>query len=132
MIEMVSLDLDGKPDWAAAEAFIDSLVLEEVGEEVLETCGVDPDADPTESWLDTVKERLRSDLARFRDDIETDRDVIEVWEAEEALILASVGTLDDERDPDSGHGWMCRLVDGGALAAAGFKRLLKADLYRFA
>ncbi len=132
MIEMVSLDLGEKPDWEAAEAYVDSLVLEEVGEDLLQTCRVDPDADPREEWLGTVKERLRSDLARLRNDLETDRDEIEVWELEDALILASVGTLDDERDPDSGHGWMCRLVDSGVLAAAGFKRALKADLYRFA
>ena len=32
------------------------------------------------------------------------------------------------RHPDGGHGWMCRLVDSGALTAAGFQRVRKATL----
>jgi hypothetical protein len=35
---------------------------------------------------------------------------------------------DDEADPDKGHGWMCRLVDSGVLAAAGFERVRKNEL----
>ena len=45
-------------------------------------CGVDVDQDPRETWLATVKERLRADLEAFR----------------------------NEFDPISGHGWMCRLT----------------------
>jgi hypothetical protein len=43
-------------------------------------------------------------------------------------VLASVGSMSDEAHPDRGHGWMCRLADAGALAAAGFVRVRKADL----
>ena len=33
-----------------------------------------------------------------------------------------------EADPDSGHGWMTRLVDVSALGAAGFSRVRKAEV----
>jgi len=129
MMEMVALELGLSPDWKEAEAYIDSLVLEEVGEDLLAECGVDPEVDRRERWLSLVKERLREDLRRFRQDVETDRDELEVWELEDALLFVSVGSAADEGDPDNAHGWMCRLVDSGALAAAGFKRVRKAELY---
>jgi hypothetical protein len=31
-------------------------------------------------------------------------------------IFMTVGSYEDEFDPGSGHGWMCRLVDRGAGA----------------
>ena len=34
-----------------------------------------------------------------------------------------VGSEDDEANPDSGHGWLCRLVDASAAGAAGFERV---------
>jgi hypothetical protein len=40
----------------------------------------------------------------------------------------SVGSEDDESDPDKGHGWMTRLVDSGVLAVANFERVRKADI----
>ena len=53
---------------------------------------------------------------------------IEEWDFRDGRIFASVGSLADEADPDSGHGWLCRLLDSGALAAAGFERVRKAQL----
>ena len=88
----------------------------------------DPDRDPRDSWLDTVKDRLRSDLAAFRADVEGDHDDIEEWDFLDGRVFASVGSFDDESNPNSGHGWMCRLVDSGALAAAGFVRVRKSSL----
>ena len=35
---------------------------------------------------------------------------------------------DDESDPLSGHGWLCRLVDAEVHGAAGFVRVRKAEL----
>lgn len=35
---------------------------------------------------------------------------------------------DDESNPHSGPGWLTRLVDAGALGAAGFSRVRKAEL----
>jgi hypothetical protein len=127
-VELVALESIEAPDWAAAESYLDSLILEEVEDDLLELCGVDPDVDPRETWLGTVKERLRSDLGRFRGDIEGDHDQIEEWDFADGRIFASVGSADDEADPDSGHGWMCRLVDVSALGAAGFSRVRKAEL----
>jgi hypothetical protein len=75
-----------------------------------------------------VQRRLRADVARFRDDVETDHDEIEQWQLGDELILASSGSWEDEANPDSGHGWMCRLADAGVLVAAGFHELRKADL----
>lgn len=127
-VELVALDPGEAPDWAEAEEYLDALVLEEIEDDLLVLSGVDPDRDPRDSWLDTVKERLRSDLERFRDDIEGDHDEIEEWDFGGGRIFASVGSWDDEADPDSGHGWMIRLLDGGVLAAAGFARIRKAQL----
>jgi hypothetical protein len=127
-VELVALDPGEAPDWAEAEEYLDALVLEEIEDDLLVLSGVDPDRDPRDSWLGTVKERLRSDLERFRDDIEGDHDEIEEWDFGGGRIFASVGSWDDEADPDSGHGWMIRLLDGGVLAAAGFARIRKAQL----
>ena len=90
-----------------------------VEDDLLVLCGVDPRVDPRETWLDTVKERLRADLASFRADIEGDHD---------GRVFASVGSVDDESNPDSGHGWLCRLYDAGPIVAAGFSRVRKPQL----
>jgi hypothetical protein len=127
-VELVALDPGEEPDWEAARRFIDSLVLEEVEGDLIELCGVDPSRDAREKWLPTVQERLRDDLFRFRADIEGDRDQIEEWDFLGGRVFASVGSGDDESDPDKGHGWMCRLVDAEALGAAGFERVRKAQL----
>jgi hypothetical protein len=127
-IELVALEPGEEPDWAEAERFIDSLVIEEVEDDLIELCGVNPDADPKDTWLETVKTRLRADLDQFRADVEGDLDQIEQWSFRDGRIFASVGTPDDEADPLSGHGWMCRLADAEALGAAGFERVRKAEL----
>ena len=127
-VELVALEPGEEPDWAEAERFVDALILEELPDDLLEQCGVHPDDDPREAWLGIVKERLRSDLAAFRDDIESDHDEIEEWDFLGGRVLASVGSHEDESDPNKGHGWMCRLVDASALAAAGFERVRKAEL----
>lgn len=127
-VELVALEPGEEPDWEEAERYLDALVLEEIEDDLLELCGVNPDRDRRETWLTTVTERLRTDLARFREDVEGDQDQIEEWSFRDGRIFASVGSLDDEADPESGHGWMCRLVDSGALAAAGFERVRKAEL----
>jgi hypothetical protein len=127
-VELVALEPGEEPDWAAAERFIDALVLEEIEDDLLELCGVNPNADPRDTWLATVKERLRSDLDRFRADVEGDHDEIEEWDFFDGRVFAAIGTEEDEANPDSAHGWMCRLVDAEALGAAGFSRVRKAEL----
>jgi hypothetical protein len=127
-VELVALEPGEAPDWAEAEAYIDALILEEIEDDLLEQCGVDPNNDPRESWLDTVKNRLRADLEAFRADVEGENDEIEEWEFRDGRIFASVGSYEDESNPDSGHGWLCRLTDVSALAAAGFSRVRKAQL----
>jgi hypothetical protein len=127
-VELVALEPGEEPDWSAAERFIDSLVLAEVEDDLLLQCGVNPLVDPRETWLATVKDRLRSDLARFRADIEGNHHEIEEWEFQDGRVFASIGTPEDEANPDSGHGWMCRLVDSEALGAAGFERVRRAEL----
>lgn len=127
-VELVALDAGEEPDWAEAERYLDALGLEEIEDDLLELCGVHPGADARESWLPTVQERLRADLERFRADVESDHDEIEQWDFLDGRIFASVGSTDDEADPDSGHGWLCRLVDSGALTVAGFRRVRKTEL----
>jgi len=127
-LELVALEAGEEPDWESAQRYIGSLVLEEIEDDLFELCGVDVDRDPRETWLATVKERLRSDLERFRADVEGAHDEIEEWEFRDGRVLVSIGSTDDEADPLVGHGWMCRLVDVGALGAAGFERVRKAQL----
>jgi len=127
-VELVALEAGEAPDWAAAERYIDALILEEIEDDLFELCGVDPGRDPRESWLPTVKERLHSDRQNFRDDIEGDHDEIEEWEFLDGRVFASVGREEDEADPLKGHGWMCRLLDASALGAAGFDRVRKAEI----
>jgi hypothetical protein len=126
--ELVALEPGEAPDWTEAEAYIDALGLEEIEDDLLEQCGVDPARDPRERWLDTVKQRLREDLGSFRDDVEGDQDEIEEWDFREGRIFAAAGTYEDESSPDSGFGRLARLVDSGALAAAGFSRVRRAEL----
>jgi hypothetical protein len=126
--ELVALEAGRQPDWEEARRYVDALILEEIEDDLLEQCGVDPDADPRERWLDIVKARLRSDLELFQADVEGDHDEIQEWDAGNARIFASVGTWQDEGDPDKSHGWMVRLVDASALGAAGFRRVRKVEL----
>ncbi len=127
-VELVALEAGEEADWDAAASYIDALILEEIEDDLLELCGVNPNADDRDTWLTTVNERLRQDLARFRADVEGDHAEIQVWEFRDGRVFASVGAMEDEADPLSGHGWMCRLLDASALGAAGFERVRKAEL----
>jgi hypothetical protein len=127
-VELVALEPGEEPDWEEAQRFIEALVIEEVEDDVLELCGVDPDKDPPDTWLGIVQRRLLSDLERFRKDIEGENHEIEEWDFRDGRIFASVGSEEDEADPLSGHGWMVRLADSEALGAAGFERVRQADL----
>jgi hypothetical protein len=128
-VELVALEPGEEPDWAEAARYIDALIIEEIDDDLLVRCGVEPENDPRDAWLGIVKERLRADLESFRGDIEGDLDEIEEWDFRDGRIFASVGHEEDEADPNSGHGWMCRLVDASALGAAGFARVRKAELW---
>jgi len=125
---MAALEAGEEPDWEAARRYIDAVVLDEIEDDLVEMCGVDTETDRSERWVETIKARLREDLERFRNDIQTDRDQIQRWELGPIRIFVSAGEWGDESDTDKGHGWLCRLVDSGALAAAGFTRVRKADL----
>jgi hypothetical protein len=127
-VELVALEPGEAPDWAEAEEYIGALELEEIDDDLLVRCGVNPDRDPRESWIETVRDRLRSDLEQFRADVEGEQDEIEEWEFRDGRIFAAVGSFEDEASPDSAHGWMTRLVDAGALATAGYTRVRQAQL----
>lgn len=127
-IELVALDPGEAPDWDEAGRYIGALALATIEDDLLEQCGVNTVADPEDTWLEIVTSRLLEDLDHLRADVEGDHDEIQEWEFRDGRILASVGSTDDESDPDSGHGWLCRLLDSGALGAAGFTRVRKAEL----
>jgi hypothetical protein len=127
-LELVALEPGEAPDWKEAGRYLDALVIDEIEDDLLEQCGVNPDSDPRDTWLDRVKHRLRADLVRFRADVEGDHVEIEEWDYLDGRIFASVGSTEDEADPDAGHGWLCRLVDAGVLTAAGFSRVRKSEL----
>ena len=59
---------------------------------------------------------------------EGDHDEIEEWDFRDGRIFASIGSFDDQANPDVGHGWLSRLVDSSASAATGFTRVRKAQL----
>lgn len=127
-VELVALDPGEAPDWEEARRYVEALGLDEIDDDLLEQCGVDPNRDPRDTWLDTVKQRLREDLDALRDDLEGDRDEIEEWDFQDGRIFVSAGSPDNEADPNNGHGWLTRLVDAGVLGAAGFSRVRKAEL----
>jgi hypothetical protein len=124
-VELVALDPGQAPDWQEATRYLESLILEELEDDLIEECGVDTGRDPQERWLDTVKQRLRADLDSFLTDIEGLHDTIEEWDFQNTRIFAATGSFDDDSNPTSGYGWMCRLVDAGVLQAAGFYRARK-------
>jgi hypothetical protein len=124
-IELVGLEAGQAPDWEEASSYLESLILDELEDDLIEQCGVNPSRDKRETWLDIVKRRLRNDLDSFRTDIEGLHDEVEEWVFRGARIFASVGRFDDDFNPSSGFGWMCRLVDSGVLLAAGFYRVRK-------
>ena len=78
--ELVALDPGEEPDWPEALRYVDSLIFEQIEDDLFEQCGVNVDNDRRETWLDTVKERLRSDLDAFRRDVEGDHEQIEEWD----------------------------------------------------
>jgi hypothetical protein len=78
--------------------------------------------------LETVKRRLRDDLDSFRSDIEGAHEKIEEWDFRGGKNFAAVGSFDDDSNPSSGYGWICRLVDAGVLQAAAFQRVRKPFL----
>ena len=127
-VELVALEPGEEPEWAEAERYIDALVFEEIEDDLFELAGIDTPHSPQETWLATVKARLREDLAQFRADVDGDHDEIEEWDFQGGRVFATIGNPEEEADPDSGHGWMCRLVDASALGAAGMSRIRKSEL----
>src|SRR5262245_3430354 len=127
-LELVALEPGELPDWDGAGRYIDALILEEIEDDLLVLSGVNPERDPRERWVEKVKERLRADLDSFRADVEGEHDEIEEWDFLDGRVFAAVGSFDDESDPDTGYGWLCRLVDASATAAAGFQRVRKTEL----
>ncbi len=127
-IELAALEPDEAPDWEEARRYIEALSLDAVADDLLELCGVDTRADREGTWLETVQVRLREDLDNFSADVEGNHDEIEEWDFHYGRVFASVGSVADESDPFRGHGWMCRLLDAGALGAAGFSRVRKPEL----
>jgi hypothetical protein len=124
-VELVGLEGGRAPNWEEASRYLGSLILEELEDDLLEQCGVNTRRDPQRTWLDKAKRRLRDDLDSFRADIERDHDQTEEWDLHDGKIFAALGRFDDDANPDSGYGWMCRLVDAGVLQAAGFYRVRK-------
>ena len=128
LVELVALEPGEAPDWDEAGRYIDALILEEIEDDLFALCGVDTRNDSQDTWLETVKARLHEDLRSFRTDIESDHDQIEEWDFRDGRVFASIGSFDDQANPDVGHGWLSRLVDSSASAAAGFTRVRKAQL----
>jgi hypothetical protein len=129
-IELAALEPGERPDWEAARRYIDDLISDEVGEDVIAEARADPSRPPG-AWLEAVKERLRADLDSLRADVEGAHDQIEEWDFRGGRVFAAVGPYEGESDPDTGYGWLVRLLDSGALGAAGFHRERKATLDLF-
>ena len=127
LVELVALEPGEAPDWDEAGRYIDALILEEIEDDLFELCGVDTRNDSQDTWLETVKARLHEDLrASARTSRATttrSRSGISVTAA-----CSPRSALRRPGDPDVGHGWLSRLVDSSASAAAGFTRVRKASL----
>jgi hypothetical protein len=130
-LELVALEPGEEPDWPETDRSIEALTLEVIEDDLVELAGVDTTSDPRHTWLATVKRRLSDDRDAFRAEVEGEHDQIEEWDFRGGRIFVSLGTHEDEADPESGHGWMCRLLDAGVLRAAGFERVRKAELELF-
>ena len=65
------------------------------------------------------------DLDSLRADVEGPHDQVEEWDFHGGRIFAAVGNFDDDSNPLSGYGWLCRLVDASVLQAGGFYRVRK-------
>jgi hypothetical protein len=128
LVELVALEPGEQPGWDESRRYLEALVLEEVDDDLLVRCGVDVEHKPRDAWIATVRERLLADLASFAADVDGDHAEIEEWDFADGRIFAAVGTWGEEADPASSFGWLCRLVDSGALTAAGFRRVRKAEL----
>ena len=124
-IELVGLEAGEAPDWDESSAYLESLIIEELEDDLIEQCGVDTRHDPPNTWLEGVKRRLREDLDGLRADIEGPHDQVEEWDFHGGRIFAAVGNFDDDSNPLSGYGWLCRLVDAKVLQAGGFHRVRK-------
>jgi hypothetical protein len=124
-IELVGLEEGQVADWDEARNYLSSLILEEIEDDLFDQCGVNTRRDPRETWLDTVKQRLGGDLDSFRASVEARGGEIEEWEFRGGRTFAAIGRFDDDSNPFTGYGWMCRLVDAGVLQAGGFKRVRK-------
>jgi len=92
-------------------------------------CGVEPRHEPPATWLGTVTERLGADLDSFRSEVEGSHDQIAEWGFRGGRVFAATGGIDDEANPFSGYGWMCRLLHAGLLGAAGLPGVRKAALH---
>ena len=130
-VELVALEPGDRPDWEAARRYIDDLILDEMAEGLLEEAGVDTARSPRETWADAAKERLRADLDSVRADVDGAHDQIEEWDFRGGRVFAAIGAYEGESNPDTGYGWLCRLLDSGALGAAGFHRVRKAAVELF-
>lgn len=124
-IELVGLEAGVAPGWDEATSYLESLILEEIEDDLIAQCGVDTRHDPQDTWLDRVKQRLSEDLGSLRADIEGPHHQIEEWDFHDSRIFAAVGSFDDDVNPLSGYGWLCRLVDASVLQAGGFYRARK-------
>ena len=98
-VELVALEAGEEADWAGAERYIDALILEEIEDDLLELCGVDPANDPRERLARHGEGAPAADLARFRADIEGDPTEIQEWEFRDGRVFASVGSIEDEAEP---------------------------------
>jgi hypothetical protein len=98
-IELVGLEAGQAPSWEEATRYLDSLILEELEDDLLEQCGVNPGRDPQRTWLDKAKRRLRDDLDSFRGDIERDHDQTEEWDFRGARSSQRLGASTTTRTP---------------------------------
>jgi hypothetical protein len=129
-VELVGLESGEAPEWEEAALFLDALILDEIGDQLIEQCGIDTGHVPRSHWLDRVKRRLSDDLDRLRGDIEGGHHEIEEWDFQGGRVFAAIGNFTDDSNPLTGYGWMCRLVDASVLEAAGFYRVRKPLLLR--
>ena len=126
LVELVALEPGEAPDWDEAGRYIDALILEEIEDDLVVLCGVDTERTRRRPGSRPSRRGCTKTCAASATDIESGHDQIEEWDFRDGRMFASIGSFDDQANPDSGHGWLSRLVDSSASAAAGFSRVRKA------
>jgi hypothetical protein len=124
-IELVGLEGSQAPGWDEATRYLDSLTSRNSRTICSSNAASIPAAIRGERGWTRPSGAFATISTASAPTSERGHDQTEEWDFHGDKIFAAQGSFDDDANPDSGYGWMCRLVDAGDLQAAGFYRVRK-------